>query len=116
MSPGTPYSREHLLAIFDRAVSDRDVDRAFQAGRAAAPLPLDRALRLTVLLGHLGDRRYPIAARRFVARFAVEAEPTLKQVSKVADALDCIGITDELPMLREGADRALEDLERQLRA
>lgn len=113
--PGSPYNRAQLSTIFDRAVSERDPDRAFEAARAAAPLGLEQALRLTVLLAHAADDRYLPAARRFLARFAVEAEPSLKQLSKVADALDCIRLTDDLPMLREGADRALEDLGRQLR-
>lgn len=114
--PGTPYSRRQLRGIFDRAVGESSLERAWGAARGLSPLDLPRALALTVLLGRRGDRRYPDCARRFLSRFAVEAEPTLAQIRKVADALDTLERTRDLPAMREGADRALEDLARQLRA
>jgi len=113
--PGTPYSQHQLRRIFDRAVRDSNVAMAWNVAGGLKRVELDRALALTVLLGRQGDERYPASARRFLARFAEEAGPTLGQIKKVADALDTLGRTHELPAMREGADRALEDLGRQLR-
>jgi hypothetical protein len=113
--PGTPYSQRQLREIFDRAVRESNVAMAWNVAGGIGRVELHRALALTLLLGRQGDRRYPASARRFLARFAEEAEPTLAQVRKVADALDTLARTRDLPAMREGADRALEDLGRQLR-
>jgi hypothetical protein len=87
---------------------------AWNAAGGLEEMDLHRALALTTLLARQGDRRYLACARRFLARFVVEAAPTLGQVKKVADALDQVGRLQDLPAMREGADRALADLGRQL--
>lgn len=113
--PGTPYSQHHLHQIFDRAIQESELDRAWRAATHLERVDLHRALALTMLLGREGDARYQECARRFLSRFVAEARPALGQVKKVADALDQVGRLYELPAMREGADRALADLGRQLR-
>jgi hypothetical protein len=99
--PGTPFS-QHQLGIFDRAVRESNVGTAWSVAGGLGRVELHRALALTVLLGRKGDERYPASARRFLARFTEEAGPTLAQIKKVADALDTLGRTHELPAMREG--------------
>jgi hypothetical protein len=113
--PGTPYSQRQLREIFDRAVRESNLRMAWSVAGGLKQVELYRALALTLLLARDGDPRYEDCARRFLARFAQEARPTLGQVKKVADALDQVGRLQELPAMREGADRALVDLGRQLR-
>jgi hypothetical protein len=49
--PGTPYSRDHLLGILDRALAEGDADFALRTARNVdPPIELDRALRLTIAL------------------------------------------------------------------
>jgi hypothetical protein len=46
-----PYSRDHLLSIFDRAIAEGDADFALRTARnIEPPIELDRALRLTIAL------------------------------------------------------------------
>lgn len=108
---GSPYNH---AARFDQAIEEGKVELAWTSAANMAEVRLDQALRLTVLLAHSGDCRFLPAARRFIARFSSEAEPTLGQIKKVADALDCLRLGGDNPALREGADRALDDLARQL--
>lgn len=110
-----PYSQRQLRDIFDRAIRGSAPPRAWNAAGGLKEVELHRAPALTILAGRQGDRRYPVSARLFLARFALEAEPTLGQIKKVADALDTLGHTHELPVMRDGADRALEDLSLRLR-
>jgi hypothetical protein len=112
--PGTPYSQRHLRRIFDRAVEESELDRAWRVAAHLERVDLHRALALTTLLGRQGDDRYQECARRFLSRFVAEARPTLGQVKQVAEALDQIGRLQQLPAMREGADRALADLARRL--
>ena len=102
------------LDRFRTAVKRRDVEDAWRYAGEAKRVPLSWALRLTLLLADTRDRRYVPAARRFLARFATEVEPTLLQIKKVADALDTLRLVGNNPALSEGAERALEDLARQL--
>jgi hypothetical protein len=68
--PGTPFSRDHLLGIFDRALGSNDADFAMRtAWKITPPIELDRALRLTVALVKRPHPKYDAAARRFVSRF-----------------------------------------------
>jgi hypothetical protein len=113
--PGTPYSQAHLRRILDRAIDESEPDRAWRAAAHLERVDLHHALALTILSARGGDPRYEDCARRFLARFVAEARPTLGQVKKVADALDQVGRLQELPAMREGAERALADLGRQLR-
>jgi hypothetical protein len=113
--PGTPYSQHQLREILDRAIRESNLPLAWSAAGGLREVELHRALALTLLLAREGDPRYEDCARKFVARFALEARPTLGQVKRVADALDQVGHLQDLPAMREGADRALVDLARQLR-
>jgi hypothetical protein len=113
--PGTPYSQRHLRQIFDRAIDESNLPMAWNAAGGLDEVDLHRALALTTLLARRGDRRYLGCARRFLCRFIDEVRPTLGQIGKVADALDQVGHLQDLPAMREAADRALADLGRQLR-
>jgi hypothetical protein len=92
--PGTPFSRDHLLGIFDRGVAEGDADFALRTARnISPPIELDRALRLTIALAKRPHPQYAAAAKRFVARFAdEEANASLRNVAQVADALAALSI------------------------
>ncbi len=100
---------------FNQAIERKDADAAWQLAKEFPRLSLDQALSLTILLGIRSDARFVPAARRFLERFIAEAKPELAQIKRVADALDSMRLTGGLPALQEGAERALEDLARQLR-
>lgn len=111
--PGSPFNHAQ---IFDTAIKERKLDLAWRSAASMKVVSLDRALALVLLLGAEADDRYEGSARRFLIRFIGEAAPTLQQVMKVADALDCYRTRRGPPALHDGAEDALEDLERQLRA
>ncbi len=115
--PGTPFSRDHLLGIFDRALEGQDADHALRTARNIdPPVELDRALRLTVAMARGHHPAYALAARRFVARFA-EEEPgaSLRNVAQVADALAVLHVTSEASTReREEAERGMLRLATQL--
>jgi hypothetical protein len=100
---------------FRTALRTKSFRLAMDLARSMPRVSLSDALALTMLAAEQAPERFPALARRFLVRFIAEAEPTLEQVKKVADALDSLGLTGDLPALREGAERALEDLGRQLR-
>ena len=116
--PGTPYSRDHLLGIIDRAVGDGDPDLALRTARNVdPPIDLGRALRLTVALSRSRHRNYEAAARRFVARFAEEAgaTTTLRNVAQVADALAVLAaVSKATSRERQEAERGMLQLAAQL--
>lgn len=100
------------IKLLDQALNRGNLANAWMYAHSVPVLTLDRALRLTILLGlEEGHRSYPAAARRFLRRFIRECEPTLEQVKRVADALDCLA---NHPHLRLDARDALQDLARQL--
>ena len=110
---GTPFRPFEVRRNFDNAIKEKNLPLAWSSATSMDPVSLDRALDLTLLLGREGDGRYRKSAARFLARFISEATPALGQVKKVADALDTVGQVPDLPGMREGAERALEDLARQ---
>jgi hypothetical protein len=115
--PGTPFSRDHLLGIFDRALAGGDPEYAMRTARNIdPPIELDRALRLTVALAKRPHPQYDAAARRFVARFAEEAQGvTLRNVAQVADALASLSIiSNATARERQEAERAMLRLAEQL--
>jgi hypothetical protein len=114
--PGTPFTQWQIRDQLDRAIAEGDVDRAWGLAKRLDPVPIDRALALTTLLGRHADPRFETAALRFVERFVAEAKPTLPQISKVAHALQTLHRVGDLPAMSEGAARALDDLGRQLAA
>jgi hypothetical protein len=115
--PGTPFSRDHLLGIFDRAVAEPDADYALRTARnIRPPIELDRALRLTIALALRPHPQYAAAAKRFVARFA-EEEPgaSLRNVAQVADALATLSILSNASTReRQEAERGMRRLADQL--
>jgi hypothetical protein len=115
--PGTPFSRDHLLGIFDRALEGGDVDYALRTARNIhPPVDLDRALRLTVGMARGHHPSYALAARRFVSRFA-EEEPgaTLRNLAQVTDALAVLHVVSEASTQeREEAERGMLRLATQL--
>jgi hypothetical protein len=114
---GTPFSRDHLLGIFDRAIAEGDADFAFRTARNIdPPLELDRALRLTVALAKRPHPQYDAAARRFVSRFADEAGGvSLRNVAQVADALATLSIISNAGESdRREAERGILRLAQQL--
>jgi hypothetical protein len=115
--PGTPYSRDHLLGIIDRALAEGDADFALRTARNVdPPIELDRALRLTLALAKRPHPRYDAAARRFVARFADEASGiTVRSVAQVADALAVLSIVSNATTRdRQEAERGMLHLADQL--
>lgn len=110
--PGSPFNHAQ---IFDTAIKEGKLDLAWRSAASMKAVSLDRALALTLLLGSSADERYEGSARRFLIRFIDEVGPTLQQVMKVADALDCYRTRRGPPALRDGAEEALEDLQRQIR-
>jgi hypothetical protein len=112
--PGAPFTQHQIGEQFDRAIGGDDLDRAWLLAAQLDSVPIGRALALTTLLGRRGDPRFEAAALRFLERFCKEAEPRLDQVSKVADALQTLRRTGDLPAMSDGAARSLDDLRRQL--
>jgi hypothetical protein len=108
--PGTPFSRDHLLGIFDRAIAEPDADYALRTARnIEPPTGLDRALRLTIALAKRPHPHFNAAARRFVARFADEAEgTTLRGVAQAADALAVLSVVSD------ATDREKQEAERDM--
>jgi hypothetical protein len=118
--PGTPFSRDHLLGIFDRAIAEPDADYALRTARnISPPIELDRALRLMIALALRPHPQHEAAARRFVSRFADEAEGvSLRNVAQVADALATLSILSDAGAAdKREAERAMrrpaEQLEQQ---
>jgi hypothetical protein len=110
--PGSPFNHAQ---IFDTAIKERKLDLAWRSAVSMEAVSLERALALVLLLGAEADDRNEGSARRFLIRFLDEIGPTLQQVMKVADALDCFRTRRGPPALRDGAQEALEDLQQQLR-
>jgi hypothetical protein len=97
--------------LFEQAINKQRFDMAWAHATDMAHVSLAQALRLTVLAGELEDPKFPRLARRFLVRFIREQAPTLDQVKRVADALDCIA--DDLPV-PGGPRPALHALVKQL--
>jgi hypothetical protein len=114
--PGTPYSRDHLLGIIDRALAEGDADFALRTARNVdPPIELDRALRLTLALAKRPHPQYDAAARRFVARFADASGITVRSVAQVADALAVLSIVSNATTRdRQEAERGMLRLADQL--
>jgi hypothetical protein len=106
------------LRAFDVAVREKDADAALRAARLllerhSERLPLDRALRLTLLLGESWDRRYHAAARRLLARVLEEVEPPMLEAKKFADALAHINHPGDYRMpARDGLHDCIPQLQR----
>jgi hypothetical protein len=113
--PGSPYPQSEIRKIVDRAIQQQEVESALSWAKELKRVGLDQALALTLLLGREDDPRYPRAALRFLVRFIGEVEPKLLTLKKVVDALDCVERVRYFPDVTEEADKALIDLERQLR-
>ncbi|MFT3866772.1 MAG: hypothetical protein QM729_21125 [Solirubrobacterales bacterium] len=113
--PGSPYPQAEIRKILDRAIQQQETESALSWAKGLKKVGLDQALDITLLLAHDDDPRYPKAARRFLARFIVEVEPKLLQLKKVVDAMDCVERVRYFPDITDEANRALEDLARQLR-
>lgn len=103
-----PRAREgrslRSLHAFDRAVRRKDADAALRWAARLQYVPLDRALRLTLLLADQADPRFQAAARRFLIRFIVECETSLIHVKRLADALAHVNHGFYGSVAREGLD------------
>lgn len=94
------------------AAIERGDLRAAWSNAVSMPLvPLDSALKLTILMAEQEFPGYQKVARRWMVRFIREHEPTMKQVMRVADALNEIQVF----LQREEAKTALLDLGEQIR-
>jgi hypothetical protein len=71
-------------AIFWRAIQRGNVIVAESVAREFPELPLDYALALTYLYADKGDRRFERAALRYLERYMAEANPSLRDVARVA--------------------------------
>jgi hypothetical protein len=79
-----PPNKTSLWAL-DKALRDHDLEQACRRARQFSSLPLDRVLRLVLLMADRFDGRYESAARRFVVRTTLELQPPILQVKKLAD-------------------------------
>lgn len=111
MPPGSPFNHPQR---FEQAIREGKVGLAWASAREIGELGLARALSLTLLLARERDQRYERTASRFLIRLIEERRPTLRQLAKVADALDSLWRVRGPPALRVAAENALEDLRRQL--
>lgn len=105
----SPRSR---LELFDQAIANGKLSSAWFHAVELPHLSLDRALRLTMLMGVEESRGFEKAGRRFLIRFIRECEPSLEQVKRVADALNEVS---EDNFDRPHALRCLDDLAEQFR-
>jgi hypothetical protein len=79
------------LADFDRALARRDVEGCFAVGRASpGAVPLDRVMRLEVLMSEKDDPRFDPLARVIVVRFINGFDPSPLNIRKLADCLHCL--------------------------
>lgn len=79
------------LAEFDRALLRRDVERCFAIGREApGGVPLDRVMRLEVVMSEKDDPRFDALARVIVVRFITELDPSPLNIRRLADCLHCL--------------------------
>lgn len=79
------------LTEFDRALARRDVESCFSIARAdRGEVPLDRLMRLAIVMSEAKDARYDALARRIVVRFVEEFEPRPLNIRKLADCLECL--------------------------
>lgn len=78
---GTPLTR------FRRAIETRSILLAELAAREGGRLPLEDAVALVALYARLDDAKFERAAVRWLARYALERQPTLGEVQLAAGAL-----------------------------
>jgi hypothetical protein len=102
--PGTPYNAERA---FDEAIRAGELSDAWKHASRMAHVSLDRALRLTVLMGAEDDPKAERSARRFLVRFIREQRPPLNQISQLVDALESSARDG---FLGEDSRQALSDL------
>jgi hypothetical protein len=104
------------IAIFDKALKERDLDAAYDAAalvkRRRQQLSLDRILRLTLRSGEAWDRRYHAAARRLLVRVMLEVEPPMLEAKKLADALAHLNHPVYATSAREGLWDCVDQLRR----
>lgn len=103
---------EPNLGELDQALRERNLGRAWQRAGAFPSVPLDRALRLVLLLADRFDRRYESAARRFLARIVLEIRPEVIQIKKLADCLAHVHHGYYGPFARESLKDVIGQLER----
>lgn len=96
-----------MLAAIERG----DVQAAWSNAISIPVVPLDLALKLTILMAEQEFPGYQRVARRWMVRFIREHEPTLAQVMRVADALNEL----ETFIQRDEAKAALLNLGDQIR-
>ena len=94
---GTPLTR------FRRTIKTRSVLLAEIAAREAGRLPLEDAVTLVALYARLDDDKFERAAVRWLARFALERQPSLGELQLAVGALVMLRATPEraLPLLHE---------------
>jgi hypothetical protein len=97
------------LSALNRALRDKDAERALTIARAIDPVPLRFAVRILALLADGHHRLYEAAARRFLVRVIEEIEPErapLEQIKKLADVLAQM----HNPYYQHAARLALQDV------
>jgi hypothetical protein len=75
------------VAIFWRTIQRENVIMAETVAREVPTLPLDYALARVHLYGEKRDRRYELAALRYLERYIAEAGPSLEDVAGIASLL-----------------------------
>jgi hypothetical protein len=92
-----PRKEAHPVARFDDAFEHLRLPEAWDAAQEIELVSLPRALKLTMLLGKEGHRRFQPAARRFLERFIREDAPRVDQLVQVIQALDAINGHLQMP-------------------
>lgn len=109
-------TQQTLPLRLDAALRRGDVREACAlAKQFPGPLPLHRALELTILFGQNNDRRFDAAAKRFLARYVAETKASFKEIATVANAFGRLQHVGDMPGMHEGADVLLEELAFRLR-
>ena len=77
-------AQPHPRVTFARAISSRNVVLAELALGELENVLLDDALQLVTLYGETENPKYPIACRRYLARWIVEESPSLEDIAATA--------------------------------
>lgn len=106
------------LALVDEALEARDLQAGMRHAYLVPYLPLDRALRLTVLAGETSDSRFEAASQRFMACVLEEVragtlpikKPVNAQIKKLVNCF--VYFHDDFygPFARDGLQGLLEQL------